>query len=181
MRAVENDISYTTFEVPEGTTSLWYQFGSDGAGTTVFKAAKLEEGSVQTLGYKDADGKVHLLDTPDYREELARCQRYLLDITPNIQFNDSFIGECGQNYASFCIPTPVTMRAVPVFIGDPSKIQIAASNGTFPSPTEVRVVSYGENFVNIRCIVTEGDLDAGMTCNLRVKDAESRLLLSAEL
>ena len=144
------------------------------------KAVKLEIGNHQTLGWKDNDG-VHLFETPDYGETLERCQRYLLDITPNIQFNDSFIGECGKNFASFCIPTPVTMRAVPVFIGDPTKIQISASNGAFPSPTEVRVVSYGENFVNIRCVVTEGDLNAGMTCNLRVKEAGAKLLLSAEL
>ena len=142
---------------------------------------KVEKSQNQTLAYKKADGNWEPIDSEEYEKELAGCQRQLLDITPNITYNDSFVGECGKDFASFCIPTPVTMRAVPVFIGDPSKIQISASNGAFPSTTEVRVVSYGENFVNIRCIVTEGDLDAGMTCNLRVKDENAKLLLSAEL
>lgn len=142
---------------------------------------KVEKSQIQTLAYKNSVGQFELLEPLNFRETLENCQQQLLDFTPNIAYNDSLIGECGQNYASFCVPTPVTMRAVPVFIGEPSNIQIAASNGAFPSPTEVRVVSYGKNFVNIRCVVTEGNLAAGMTCNLRVKDASSKLLLSAEL
>lgn len=149
------------------------------SGTVSF--VKLERSTFQTLAYKDTTGNWVQIEEIDYGAELAQCQRQLLDITPNITYNDSFIGECGQNYASFCVPTPVTMRAVPVFIGDPTKIQIAASNGTFPNPMEVLVVSYGSNFVNIRCIIADGIVDAGMTCNLRVNDASAKLLLSSEL
>lgn len=39
-------------------------------------AAKLELGTQQTLAHQDADGNWVLNEIPDYREQLARCQRY---------------------------------------------------------------------------------------------------------
>ena len=39
-------------------------------------AAKLELGPTQTLAYQDEDGNWQLFETPDYGEELAKCQRY---------------------------------------------------------------------------------------------------------
>ena len=39
-------------------------------------AAKLELGSSQTLAYKDEGGNWQLFETPDYAEDLSKCQRY---------------------------------------------------------------------------------------------------------
>lgn len=39
-------------------------------------AAKLEFCPTQTLAYQDEDGNWQLFETPDYGEELAKCQRY---------------------------------------------------------------------------------------------------------
>lgn len=44
--------------------------------TPALIAAKLEIGSTQTLAYKDDGGNWQLFETPDYAEELAKCQRY---------------------------------------------------------------------------------------------------------
>ena len=41
-----------------------------------FIAAKLELGPTQTLAYQDEEGNWQLFETPDYAEELAKCQRY---------------------------------------------------------------------------------------------------------
>lgn len=41
-------------------------------------AVKLEEGTEQTLAYKDALGKWQLYETPDYDLELMKCQRWYL-------------------------------------------------------------------------------------------------------
>lgn len=41
-----------------------------------YVAAKLELGDHQTLAYQDEDGNWQLFETPDYAEELAKCQRY---------------------------------------------------------------------------------------------------------
>lgn len=39
-------------------------------------AGKLELGSGQTLAYQNEEGNWQLFETPDYAEELAKCQRY---------------------------------------------------------------------------------------------------------
>lgn len=71
-----NDINFGTFVVPETASRMYVQFGANGAGTCKAKACKLEEGEIQTLGWKDNSGSVHLFETSNYGEELARCQHY---------------------------------------------------------------------------------------------------------
>ena len=53
---------------------MYVQFGANGAGTCKAKACKLEEGEIQTLGWKDSSGSVHLFETSNYGAELAQCQ-----------------------------------------------------------------------------------------------------------
>lgn len=74
---------------------------------------KLEHGPIQTLGCKDDDGNIHLFETPDYGETLARCQRYgLFSGTSDLNAVPLSIGQA-------FLPTPVTMRAKPVIVGTP--------------------------------------------------------------
>ena len=42
-------------------------------------AAKLEVGDKQTLAYQDSSGNWQLFETPNYVEELARCQRHYVE------------------------------------------------------------------------------------------------------
>lgn len=163
----ENDIASLTFEVPEGTTSLFFQIGADGSGTTVFKAAKLEESPVQTLGYKDADGNVHILDTPDYGQELARCQRRLLKLGPN--------GATGYaenpTTAYLFVPLPVTMRAKPVWSGTLPRLYPNDGN----SVSSVSVISIADNMA---CLMASG---TGFTSGKLYSANELDGFLSAEL
>lgn len=73
------------------------------------KAAKLEFGPTQTLAYQDEDGNWQLFETPDYGEELAKCQRYLLPLLSDL-VPASVIG---TGAIFFFIPTPVEMRVAP--------------------------------------------------------------------
>ena len=58
----------------------FYYGGTAAAATTGFllQAAKLEEGSTQTLAYQDEDGAWQLLPQPesDYATQMLKCQRY---------------------------------------------------------------------------------------------------------
>ena len=58
-----------------------YQFGrfqnAASSSEITVVACKTELGSHQTLAYQDEDGNWQLFETPDYGEELAKCQRYL--------------------------------------------------------------------------------------------------------
>lgn len=62
----------------ENITGLEFRIGnlvSYESGTNLI-AAKLELGDHQTLAYQDEDGNWQLFETPNYAEELAKCQRY---------------------------------------------------------------------------------------------------------
>ena len=63
-----------------GTIDILNQFADNSlnwitTGRTIY-AMKLELGPTQTLAYQDEDGNWQLFETPDYGEELAKCQRY---------------------------------------------------------------------------------------------------------
>src|SRR5699024_10243415 len=75
-----NDIVYATVEsLPQVSSGGWKCFYLLPPGATITLAdQKLEPGPVQTLGWKDESGKVHLFDDANYSEDLVMCQGYLV-------------------------------------------------------------------------------------------------------
>ena len=118
----------------------FYYGGTAAAATTGFllQAAKLEEGSTQTLAYQDDTGAWQLLPQPesDYATQLAKCQRYYLPID-QMEYR---AGQVGTNYISFSVPTPGTMRTNPVLAGTAN---IKATNGTTQSGFAISFVTRG--------------------------------------
>lgn len=78
------------------------------AETPPIKALKMEAGDHQTLAYQDESGAWQLFETPDYGEELAKCQRYFYKYVGNVFLCNYAAGE---GYASF--EFPVEMRITP--------------------------------------------------------------------
>lgn len=78
-------------------------------------AVKLELGSQQTLAYQDEEGNWQLFETPDYGEELAKCQRYYLPIDNRGRFPAIFSSP--STTLQVFVPTPVTMRVNPTVQG----------------------------------------------------------------
>lgn len=79
-------------------------------------AAKIELGPTQTLAYQDEDGAWQLFETPDYGEELAKCQRYQLNLPYGRTPNFSPIGfgyAITDTQVRILIPNPSTMRTNP--------------------------------------------------------------------
>ena len=77
-------------------------------------AVKLELGSQQTLAHQDEDGNWVLNEIPDYGEELAKCQRYLIPVDAN-----SCWGLAESNTSAYLyLPLPVSMRTTPAFQGN---------------------------------------------------------------
>lgn len=87
-------------------------------GSPKIKAMKLEFGPIQTLAYQDEEGNWQLFETPDYAEELARCQRYLLVLPGfNTLFSNIGVGSFfSETEAEITIPTPTTMRIMPTCV-----------------------------------------------------------------
>ena len=72
-------------------------------------AVKLELGSAQTLAHQDASGQWVLNEIPDYGEELAKCQRYQVDIGG---YYPVAVNSGGMSY-TFFVQLPFDMRGTP--------------------------------------------------------------------
>ena len=104
-------------QVSSGSYKFIYEIPSGGFVTIADQ--KLEAGPIQTLGWTDADGNVHLFDDMDYGEELARCQRYCY--IPSTSFAGPQFRYYGgsENRLVGILPFPVQMRTSPVLSGFP--------------------------------------------------------------
>lgn len=163
-----NIVSATVDKLPAVSSGSWKVIYYLPAGSSVTIAdQKLELGGVQTLGWKDSAGKVHLYETMDYGEELARCQRRLLKLGPN--------GATGYaenpTTAYLFVPLPVTMRAKPVWSGTLPLLYPNDGN----SVSSVSVISIADNMA---CLMVSG---TGFTSGKMYSANELDGFLSAEL
>lgn len=108
-----NGLSKFTFTAVNTTNSVYFCRNTDGdpVCSVKAKAAKLEEGSTQTLAYQDDTGAWQLLPQPesDYATQLLKCQRYQV-VLPYV--DSPAISNNGTTMYGI-IPTPVPMRAIP--------------------------------------------------------------------
>ena len=144
------------------------------------KAIKLEEGPTQTLAYQDEEGNWQLFETPDYAEELAKCQRYL-QVFGTDNYSNPGVGVCASDsvFSAF-IPTPVTMRVLPtVTADDMEKITIQVPGRGNIQATSIGIVnSFAQNSINLD--INASSLTQGSTGLLRITNG-GKLYLSSEL
>lgn len=172
-------ISFTKTKA-EDITNLTYAIVVAQGNTLRIYAGKFEVGDFQTLGFKDNNGNIHIFEEFDYAKELAKCERYLLDITPNIKFNASYTAVCTEAGALYTtIPLPVPMRITPTLLAETDSFQIALSDGSFPVPESVSIVTIGGNYIALRFIVSSAQI--GQVADIRLIDETKKWLLSAEL
>ena len=104
-------------------------------------AVKLELGSEQTLAHQE-NGVWVLNEIPDYREELAKCQRYYYKATfPRY----ATIGYCYQhtNWFDAELSLPVSMRTRTPTISQTGEIATVGNAGTFSHGTPTNVSATG--------------------------------------
>ena len=103
--------------ITQGASLARYRFFNVGTSENIsvsIIATKLEVGDHQTLAHQDEDGNWVLNEIPDYGEELAKCQRYLIPMDAN-----SCWGFAESNTSAYLyLPLPVSMRTTPVFQGN---------------------------------------------------------------
>ena len=146
----ETGIIFVTATLPDNITKL--QAGvvtSNISGKTLNVAAmKLECGDKQTLGYKDDSGNWKLFEIPDYSEDLAKCQRY------GLFSGDGMLESVPLTGGYAMMPTPVTLRAKPVIVGN---VVVYDMNTNQPIPdTTVSVHSVMGNGVLLQVSGTNG-------------------------
>ena len=103
-------ITSNTVQMPDSIQSASFTISGDG--NIKVKAVKLELGDHQTLAYQDEEGNWQLFETPDYGEELAKCQRYYWDSGAENFGGCSGIGSATSILTCAC-QFPVTMRTAP--------------------------------------------------------------------
>ena len=86
----------------------------DANSALTFIAAKLELGPRQTLAHKDAEDNWVLNDPPpDKQQELAKCQRYQIELFDQSRTDQSYLAQVkstSETRAYGVLPLPVTMR-----------------------------------------------------------------------
>lgn len=161
-------------QVSSGSYKFIYEIPPGGFVTIADQ--KMEEGPIQTLGWKDDTG-IHLFETPDYGEELAQCQRYLIvETAENEKPGTAYSNTSGV----FTISTAVQMRTTPVLSelkGYEPKIALSDGSTVLITKEEITVLGADVSGVRIRVDVT-GDK------TLKLGPASIRdcnMVLSAEL
>lgn len=110
---IQEGLSTKQFVIPTTATSIYFNFGSNSAGTCKIIAAKLELGPVQTLAHQDAEGNWVLNDPPpNFQQELAKCQRYSATISKYTKMIGRTSTSVETNVQSF-FNVNTTLRALP--------------------------------------------------------------------
>ena len=151
------------------------------------KAAKLEFGPTQTLAYQDEEGNWQLFETPNYGEELAKCQRYLQEW----KFNNTYqtipaSGITGTTTESVrvVLSLPVQLRTNPT-VQFSSGLYVFAINDGEDVWLQITGVQWTQVYGNASRIAFTVSSSAGISLpivGLRSKNTTGEyLLLSAEL
>lgn len=154
---------------------IWVYIASTTTSTKTIVAAKLELGSHQTLARQDADGNWVLLDPPpNFQQELAKCQRYLLILSGFGWIGSGVVDDTSTG--QFFLPTPVSMRITPTMAG---LFRIYNNINNF-QVTTATASGHTENGINGMITFTGGTFQVGdaFCCWLNTNE---KLMLSAEL
>lgn len=148
-----------------------------------FIAAKLELGPTQTLAYQDEEGNWQLFETPDYGEELAKCQRYFFPVMERNKIGATTVmaKSISPKRACIFIPLPCNMRAVPTTSVSGTAL-CELNNGNIQYPiTDISTVRMSSNVVKLNITCDGGGLTAEKDYPLTNPNTDSYLFLSAEL
>lgn len=180
----------TSFSVvdsaPNKLNFIFYPDKSESGNQTVdILAAKLELGPTQTLGHLE-NGNWVLNEIPVYSDQLARCQRYMLQLVNTIDNYEILGGGAAMNTAQVFafVPTPVSLFKKPFVLNRTGRFVLvrntAASDGI--PITSIGVDHVSSNGVSLVCTV-DTSIDIGEYYSLWCvpNDVPNSLIISANL
>lgn len=172
-----NIVSATVDKLPAVSSGSWKVIVYLPAGASVTIAdQKFEPGKVQTLGWKDSSGKVHLFETLDYGETLAQCQRQLyIPATGTASTYYSAVINPTSGDIFFPVILPVPMRATPVITVTQATLYVGNEQKTV---TPSAVTCYGLRGNQAMC--RANGVAAGVSAKTGIVEIGG-LQLSAEL
>ena len=176
---IQEGINSKQFAIPSTANSFYFSFGASAAGTCKLSAAKLELGDHQTLAYQDESGAWQLFETPDYGEELAKCQRYQFVLSSTDAYSSVGSGVVHTTtQARIVIPLPNTLRIKPT-LSYSGNFQLL-TNGAGATITRIVLESIGQNCISVQA--TSSGLVVGQAAILRSNnDVNAKIILDANL
>lgn len=143
-------------------------------------AVKLELGTQQTLAHQE-NGVWVLNEIPKFGDQLAECQRYCLKIGSFSPYHCSLGTGLARDtqYVSLTIPTPVTMRTVPVLVSSPVGFTLRHSDSKVFGGTEFIVDAVSQNSIMLK-VKSQVALTAG-ECVEAFLTPTGSIMFSAEL
>ncbi len=171
--------------VGHNVEALFYPDLSLNGQAVEYYAAKLELGSTQTLAHLE-NGNWVLNEIPVYSDQLARCQRYMLQLVNTIDNYEILGGGAAMNTTQVFafVPTPVSLFKKPFVLNRTGHFVLvrntAASDGI--PITGIGVDHVSSNGVSLICTV-DTSLDVGEYYGLWCvpNDAPNSLIISANL
>lgn len=121
-------------------------------------AAKLELGPIQTLAHKEGDTWVLNDPPPNYALELAKCQRYQIELVDPLSNGSPGVGFANsETMAIVSVPLPTTLRCPPtVSYKGTWYIERAGETGSNgKSVTDVKMAGLSKNILKLH-ITTSG-------------------------
>lgn len=195
--AVYTESGLGQFDIKDNLISLTFKTGTSISGrksvgvqtkvgkTVTILAAKLELGPTQTLAHLE-NGNWVLNEIPVYSDQLARCQRYMLQLVNTIDNYEILGGGAAMNTTQVFafVPTPVSLFKKPFVLNRTGRFVLvrntAASDGI--PITGIGVDHVSSNGVSLTCTV-DTSLDVGEYYGLWCvpNDAPNSLIISANL
>ena len=189
---MQNGLTVHTFRAQEnvhtgGVFLLRKYIQQDTQASAFIYAAKLEKGFGQTLAYPVNDGTGiaatgwALFEKPDYRAEVAKCRKYVLNFTPD-SINASYTGICSiSNNLVVNIPLPVQMRLErPSLVWDISNV-VVEHKGEKKPVNSAFIAATSSNSITI--VLNVSGVEVGDVGNLQLStnDDQQQWIIDASL
>ena len=157
-----NTISLKTMTIPTDFTDISFVFAGNAAGHVCPIAAKLELGPTQTLAHQE-NGVWVLNEVPEYGEQQRRCQMDLFKIGDAVRYCSLGNGVARDSqFVSITIPTPVTMRTMPVLIAPPVGFLMRHNDTVVSGGANFYVDAFSQNSIMLKVqsqvALTPGDM-----------------------
>lgn len=153
-----------TDKLVESVTDAFHIFslGGDAGGQIDILAAKLELGPTQTLAHREGDRWV-LNGVPNYGDQLRRCQMDLFKIGDAVRYCSLGNGVARDSqFVSITIPTPVTMRTMPVLIAPPVGFTMRHNDTIVSGGANFSIDAFSQNSIMLKVqsqvALTPGDM-----------------------
>lgn len=158
--SINQGFGFGYFVVYRDVDQYWFRlYGSNEA---TYLAIKLELGPTQTLAHREGDRWV-MNEVPEYGGQLRRCQMDLFKIGDAVRYCSLGNGVARDSqFVSITIPTPVTMRTMPVLIAPPVGFAMRHNDTIISGGASFSVDAFSQNSIMLKVqsqvALTPGDM-----------------------